>query len=283
MNKMILALVLGIACLMNAQIYSNKDIEICNSKFDYAVKNKLYEKPIGYIIAEMGKSFIGTNYVAHTLEKGKTESLVVDFTGLDCTTFLETNLTLARCIKERKTTFENYQNELKKIRYRNGIIDQYPSRLHYFSDWIYDNIKKGIVENISQKLGGEPIKFNVYYMSKNPASYEQLDSNPSFIPTIEKQEKEINSREYYYIPKGKVFKAEKEIHSGDLIAFTTDAKGLDISHVGIAVKTDDGVVHLMHAPNVGYKVQISPLSLADYITKVKKDTGIIVLRAEDPK
>ena len=283
MNKMIVTLVIGIACLMNAQIFSDKDIEICNSKFDYAVKNKLYEKPIGYVIAEMGKSFIGTNYIAHTLEKGKTESLVIDFTGLDCTTFLETNLTLARCIKERKTTFDNYQAELKRIRYRNGIIDQYPSRLHYFSDWIYDNIKKGIVENISQKLGGKPIKFNVYYMSKNPSSYVQLNDNPSFIPEIEKQEKEINSREYYYIPKEKILQAEKRIQSGDLIAFTTDTKGLDISHVGIAIKMDDGVVHLMHAPNVGFKVQISPMSLADYITKVKKDTGIMVLRALDPK
>ncbi len=283
MNKMILTFVLGITFLMNAQIFSKKDIEICNSKFDYAVKNKLYEKPIGYIIAEMGKSFIGTNYTAHTLEKGKTESLVVDFNGLDCTTFLETSLTLARCIKERRTTFDNYQVELKRIRYRNGIINQYPSRLHYFSDWIYDNIKKGIVENISQKLGGKPIKFNVYYMSKNPASYVQLNDNPSFIPDIEKQEKEINSREYYYIPKEKILQAEKEIQSGDLIAFTTDAKGLDISHVGIAIKMDDGIVHLMHAPNVGFKVQISPMSLADYIAKVKKDTGIIVLRALEPK
>ena len=175
------------AGLLQAQIYSQKDKDVCKSKFKLAVEKKLENEPIEDVIAAVGKSFIGTNYVAHTLEKGKTETLVIDLTGLDCTTFLENSLTFARCIKEGKTTFKDYENELTKVRYRNSIIDQYPSRLHYFSDWIFNNEQKGIIKNISKEIGGDPIKFDVDFMSTHPDSYVQLKDNPKFIPIIRKQ------------------------------------------------------------------------------------------------
>ena len=126
-------------------------------------------------------------------------------------------------------------------------------------------------------------KFNVDYMSAHPDLYAQLKKDPDFIPIIEKQEKEINKRNYYYIPKEKVSEIESKIHNGDLIAITSNVKGLDINHVGIAVKMDDGRIHFMHAPNVGYKVQITGITLADYLMKVTKDTGIMVIRALEPK
>ena len=267
---------------LKAQIYSDKDVSICKDKFKLAVEKNLENKPIGDVIVEIGKSFLGTNYVAHGIEKGDKETLVINLTGLDCEAFLENTLVFARCIKEKKTTFKDYENELTKVRYRNGIIDLYPSRLHYFSDWIYDNEKKGIVKNISGEIGGDTIRFNVNFMSTHPDLYARLKEHPEFIPIIERQEKEINKRKYYYIPKWMVFKVEKKIHNGDLIAITSNVKGLDINHVGIAVRMDDGRIHFMHAPDVGYKVQITEIPLADYLMKIKKDTGIMVLRALNP-
>lgn len=268
--------------LINAQIYSEKDVEVCNSKFKLAVDKNLESKPIGDVIASIGKSFLGTEYVAHTLEKGDSEQLVIDLTGLDCTTFLENSLVLARCVKENDATFNNYKKELIKVRYRNGILNEYPSRLHYFSDWIYNNTKKGIVKDITKEIGGEPIKFKVDFMSEHPQYYVQLKNNPKFIPVIKSQEEKINKREYYYIPKAKVAEVKNKIHNGDLIAITTNKEGLDIGHVGIAVKQPDGRIHFMHAPNVGYKVQITKEPLADYLARIKSHTGIIVLRAQEP-
>jgi N-acetylmuramoyl-L-alanine amidase-like len=268
---------------MNAQIYTQKDVQICKSKFNLAVSEDLESKPVGDVIVSIGKSFIGTNYTAHTLEKGKTETLVINLTGLDCTTFLENSLVFARCIKEGKTAFKDYENELKKIRYRNGKINLYPSRLNYFSDWIFDNVKKGIIKDITKEIGGLPIHFEVNYMSTHPDRYVELKENPQFIPIIKKQEEAINNREYYYIPKEDVPNIEDKILNGDLIAITTNIKGLDITHVGIAVKEDDGRIHFMHAPDVGYKVQITSESLADYLMRIKTGTGIMVLMALEPK
>jgi hypothetical protein len=231
-----LFLVLFILQFNTAQVFSEKDVEICNSKFELAVDKNLSEKPLNEIIVEIGKSFIGTEYVAHTLEQDGSEQLVINLTGLDCTTFLETSLALARCIKSGSTTFEDYKKELTLIRYRDGIIDEYPSRLHYFSDWIYNNIKKEIVKDVTKELGGEEIKFNVEYMSAHPESYKHLKENPDFIPIIRKQEKEINERTYYYIPKTKVKAIETKIKTGDLIAITSSVKGLILTTLALRLK-----------------------------------------------
>lgn len=267
---------------INSQVFSEKDVEICNSKFTLAVDKSLNQKPINEVVAEIGKSFLNTEYVAHTLEKEGDEQLVINLTGLDCTTFLETSLTFARCIKKGKTSFQDYQNELTFIRYRDGKLDKYPSRLHYFSDWIYNNQQKGIVKDITEEIGGKPIRFKVNFMSENPKFYKQLQDNTAFIPIIKKQEEEINSRQYYYIPENDIEKVESKIQSGDLIALTTSDKGLDIGHVGIALKMDDGRIHFLHAPLVGSKVQITESPLSDYAKKIKKHTGIIVLRVLEP-
>jgi len=119
-------------------------------------------------------------------------------------------------------------------------------------------------------------------MSKNPGSYKMIKANTSFIKVIASQENEINKRQYYYIPKTEVNKFESKIQDGDLIAITTNLKGLDISHVGIAVKMDNGETHFMHAPLVGSKVQITENTLHEYLSKIKKHTGIIILRPLEP-
>lgn len=265
--------------ILLSQIFSESDVEICNAKFQLAVDKNLSEKPIGDLIVEIGKSFIGTDYLAHGLEKEGEEQLVINLTGLDCTTFLENSLVLARCIKKGKTSFQDYINELQLIRYRNGVIDKYTSRLHYFSDWIYDNAKKGIVEDITKEIGGKKIKFKVNFMSTHSDNYKNLKENPDFISVIKKQEKEISCREYYFISKTELKSKEHQIHNGDLIAITTTVEGLDIGHTGIAVKMDDGRIHLLHAPTENTKVQITELPLSDYLMNYRRHSGVVVLRA----
>jgi len=266
----------------HAQIATEEDKQICKAKFDLAVSENLAAKPIGDVITAIGKSFLELNYEAFTLEKGEKETLVVHLTGLDCTTFLENCVVFSRCIKKEKTSFEDYTKELEFVRYRDGKLAEYPSRLHYFSDWIFNNTKKNIVRDVTKSIGGVPIHFTVGYMTKHPEAYRQLTENKKFVPVVAKQEKEINSRTYFYIPKEKVDGIESEIHSGDLLAITTNLEGLDIGHVGVAVKMADGRIHFMHAPLVGSKVQISELPLGGYLAKIKKHTGIIVLRPQEP-
>ncbi len=266
---------------LSAQVFSESDVEICNSKFDLAFEKSLSQKPINEIISEVAKTFLGADYKASTLENSSDENLVINLSAFDCTTFIENVIAISRCIQKNKTTFEDYLAELQFIRYRDGQIDQYPSRLHYFSDWIFNNQNKRICNDITKNLGGVPISFDVSYMTTHPDSYSQLKANDKFIPIIRNQEEQISDRTYYFIPKSSIKEVDEKINDGDLIAFTTNIDGLDIGHVGLAIRMGDGKIHLLHAPVVGSKVQISELPLSDYINKVKKHTGIIVVRLID--
>lgn len=268
--------------ILTAQIYSEQDVEICNQIFEISINEDLKDKPINEVVVEIGESFIGTDYLAKGLESDGDEQLVINLTGLDCTTLVENTLALSRCVKAGTTSFDDYLSELQYIRYRDGIVDGYPSRLHYFSDWITDNIAKGVVADETKELGGKPIQFNLNFMSIHPGSYKQLNENPDLIPIIEMQEEEISLREYYYIPKEEFRSIEKCIRSGDIIAITTTVEGLDIGHIGIAVKMNDDRIHLLHAPNVDKDVQITELPLADYLMKYKRHSGVIVLKVLEP-
>ncbi len=273
-----LSLFLFYSVSFSQAIYTQKDVDVCRNKFELAVDSSLASKPINEIIIAIGKSYLGTDYEPFTLEKGDAEKLVVHLTGLDCYTFLESSFVFARCIKEGKTTFEDYEKELENIRYRNGKLKDYPSRLHYFSDWIYDMNKRGIGKDITKEIGGIPYKKTINFMSTHVSSYKQLKDNPKFVKEIERIEKNINGRKYYYISQDSIAKCENKIQSGDILGITTNIEGLDISHTGIAIRMDDGRIHLLHAPNIGYKVQISEKPLAEYIEGNKKQTGVMVLR-----
>jgi hypothetical protein len=263
-------------------IYTDEDVKICNSKFKFAVSKNLMQLPINDIFVEIGKSFLGLDYEANTLEKGEKENLVIHLSGLDCYTFFESSLVFTRCIKNNKITFEDYQKELTNIRYRNGVIDQYPSRLHYASDWLHDNAKRGIVKNITKEIGGILYDKKINFMSTHADSYKQLKNNVKFIEEIKTVEDSINNRKYYYVPENFIECVEDKIQNGDLILLTTEINGLDISHTGIAVKLDDEKIHFMHAPLKGKKIEITKLPLADYVKSVEKHTGIMVGRLIEP-
>jgi hypothetical protein len=262
------------------------DESICKSKFDLAVSEKLAEKPINEVIVAIGRSFIGTDYAAHSLEEEGAEHLVVNMRVLDCVSFYENSLALARCAKLKKYSFDDYKAQLQYIRYRGGIINGYPSRLHYTIDYWFDNEKKGVLKVVTSEIADKkslrPIPVPINFMTSHRNLYKQL-SNDSFFDEMKRIEGEIGKRENYYLPRENVRTGEEKITTGSLIGITTTTPGLDISHTGIAVRMKNGALHLMHAPDVGSKVQITESSLHEYLNRHPKQTGIIVAEALEPR
>jgi hypothetical protein len=263
--------------LKSMSLFDEYDEVLCRKKFKLFVEEGLKDLPIGEVMARVGESFIGTEYVAGTLDKNMSESLVVNLQGLDCVTFVENCLVFARCIKQGKTTFDDYKEELKKIRYRGGSIDGYASRLHYFCDWISDNAEKGIVKDITSDIGGVKYNKQIDFMSTHTGSYKQL-AEQSNINGILNAEESINSRIYYYIPKKDISSAYDGMETGDIIATTTSIGGLDVTHTGLVYK-DGGNTYFMHASSKSKQVIISKNSLAAYVAEDSKKTGIMVARA----
>lgn len=245
--------------------------------------SSLQKMSTGDLAVYVGKQLMGTKYVAHTLEQEGDEKLVINLSGLDCTTFLENVVVFTRLIKAQKVDFEHFQKELAALRYRGAVQGDYASRLHYFTDWIYDNQKEGRIQMLSTEIGASPYEKHVDFMSTHRDSYKQL-ADDKFFTEIKQREDSLNQRDFplYYLPKGQVAAQEANIQSGDLLAITTNIKGLDVSHVGLALR-QKGRLYMLHAGTKNMRVEITPEPLAVYLSKHKTQSGIIVSRLQAPK
>lgn len=228
------------------------------------------------------RKLLDVPYVAHTLEVNDEEQLVINVDELDCTTLVETVTALTLCAYQKQFNFAAYQNNLRNMRYYNGVIDGYPSRIHYFTDWIVTNQKAGIVTEI--QLPNPPFAavqtVKVNYMSEHPQSYKALKAHPEFVPEIRKMEARISGLKFRFIPKSEVkdTKAMREaVHDGDIIAITCNKPGLDIAHLGFAVWRKDGL-HLLNASQLHKKVVEEPMTLYQYLQKHPSHTGIRIIR-----
>jgi len=244
--------------------------------------------PMGLAMASIGRSLVGTTYVPGTLEVEGAERLVINFRGLDCVTFVENVFATAAVVKagaierleDRAAVEAEYERVLGSLRYRNGFIDGYPSRLHYFTDWIADAEQKLFVDDVTPLLGGVLDAEPVTFMSEHPDAYRQL-ADPDNLSDIIEAEERLSARGRTFVPQEDIADVATSIQDGDIIAVTSTVAGLDVAHTGIALWVD-GTLRLMHAPLVGEAVQISENTLSERVLSISGQDGIIVARPKEP-
>ena len=222
-------------------------------------------------------------YVGRTLEiKDKEEHLAVNLFSLDCTTFVETVCALALTASHGSQRWDDYLAWLRKLRYDNGKIDGYKSRNHYFSQWIQSGAEQGLVREVVPPASlSVPMKLSLTYMSEHPQSYPLLKQSMEERRLIAEMEKRASGATVRYIPKERVGESKavlSDIKDGDIIAITTNKRGLDIAHVGFAVWGEDGKLHLLNASSIRKKVVLEPMTLYEYLQKHPTHTGIRVVR-----
>ena len=233
----------------------------------------------------LARQFLGVPYVAHTLEVNDDERLVVNTRQLDCTTLVETVTALKLCAQDGKKRFADYEEALRRLRYRQGRLAGYPSRLHYFTDWIADKEQMQIVEDVREP--NPPFTavqtVDVSYMSKHPNAYKALKNHPAMVSDIRTTEQALTGLRVRYIPKRQLRNhalLRQVVKDGDILAITCNKPGLDIAHLGFAVWRRDGL-HLLNASMLHKKVVEEPLTLYQYMLRHKTFTGIRVVRVRE--
>lgn len=235
------------------------------------------------LVLFFARKFLGIPYVASTLENNTDEQLVINLRQLDCTTFVENVLTLTLCTKNGQTTFDDFCNQLRKIRYRNGKVG-YPTRLHYFSEWISDNTRMGFVQET--QAPNPPFSavqtLQINFMSTHVDKYPMLVRTPAFIKPIAQMESELNGQTCRYIPKVGILNnaaCKQAVKDGNILALVTSRQGLDTSHVGFAIWKKDGL-HLFHASSLQKKVVEDKSLLRNYMMKQKSQLGVRVVKVK---
>ena len=256
-------------------VYTPEDRAIFD---DYiAIFHVKKDLPMNQLVLETGFYFLETPYVNFTLEAtNPDEKLIINLRELDCTTFTETCLALARTLKSGDISFERYAKELMLLRFRGGILDGYASRLHYFSEWLSDNVSLGIIEDITQEAGGIHFPLTLNLMTRVSRNYPQL-SDPLVLKQIAEKEVRLSSRTYYYIPKAGIDAAKPFIRDGDILSMTVSGRGMDIMHMGFAVHIDNDL-YFIHASSTNKRVVVTQVPFTEYLAGIRTNTGIMIAR-----
>lgn len=227
------------------------------------------------------KSMIGIPYCGGTLDVNENESLVVRTDSVDCTTYVETVLAMYLASKIEYGGYNDFKKALTKIRYRDGVIKGYSSRLHYFSDWVTDNEKKGILYEVTSRSNHSQRHFSINYMTKHSVLYRHLKGDSLSVNEMLRIEEKWKNYDMPYIPKEflKTYDNNIDICNGDILALTTNIDGLDVLHLGFAIWVD-GNIHLLHASSLYGRVVIDRMSLYEYLKDRKKHTGVRVIRVK---
>lgn len=274
------------ALTARAQGYDRERVRFHNEATDTVRINEVLAKAgaadlrtPGQRIAFIGRQFIGTPYVGHTLE-GDQEWLTVNVDELDCTTFVETVAALAKTVGEGRSSWRDFVYNLEQIRYRGGEMDGYGSRLHYISDWIVDNSYRGNMEDATTMFGAYSFMVKtIDFMSQNRKNYPALADSATF-ERIKGVEQGLHNHRFPYIRTRNLGSKDvrRQFRNGDMVGLTSNLKNLDVYHMGIIVLGDDGEPYLMHASSSLGKVTVTEVPLAAFMKRNPHLTGIRVFR-----
>ncbi len=221
----------------------------------------------------IARSFLGTPYVHGTLDRSGEEHLTLNLRQLDCWTFVENSLAIAQT---GQGDFTAYQSHLQQLRYWGGDVDGYGSRIHYFTGWLLQAEKTGVLDDLTKEMGGIVYRKKIGYISARPGKFPKVQQ-PGTLRDVQAAEKRINAHAWFYIPKNRIAKMEHLIREGDIVSLTSAKADLDIAHQGFAVKIN-GRIHLMHASSLSGRVIISKQPLPAYVISQRGQTGIMVAR-----
>jgi hypothetical protein len=265
--------------------WTAEDWRIFEGTIRWALERRLDTLPQGEAMTRIAERFVGADYIPSTLEVPGPERLVVNLRAFDCVTFVENVIALAWFVRrdgaaalaDPAVARRRYEGYLTTLRYRGGVIAGYPSRLHYFSEWLDDNARRGNLARVSDGFGSRVDSEPITFMSSHPASYRQM-AEPGVADSVRAIEARLNAGTgRRFVPENEIASTAARIQDGDVIAATSTLPGLDVAHTGIAVWRQ-GKLHLLHAPLVGKSVELSTQPLADRIASIAAQDGIMVGR-----
>ncbi len=242
--------------------------------------------PVGPAGTRVGELAIGTPYKAFTLESyikaggdpTQREPLTLSLTEFDCVSLVEGCLGVARTADGGPTpSWNSFAREVERMRYRNGIRGSYSTRLHYFSEWITDGARRGLLRDLAPELGGVEDARPLRFMTEHRASYPAL-ANDKLFGEIGAMEQRLDTSPRLMIPTARIPEVAARIESGDVLAFATSIPGLDVTHAAFAYRDGSGILRVLHAPLSGGVVEITSRTLPEYVAAIKRSTGILVAR-----
>lgn len=218
-------------------------------------------------MARLAELFLGSPYLAMSLEQSHKEQLRLDLTQFDCMLFVEQLLALVWA-----DSFDDFAEQTRRLRYQNGDV-RYCTRQHYFHDWVSSAQTRGLLEQDSVWPGQTTRILRLNFMTSHRDRYPALQS-PVLFDCIRAREqgRRIEQR---YLPLGALEAALPSLQSGDLFAVATSVGGLDVTHTGVLVREGSRLDAIHAAPGRGV---MRSRSFQHYLRSVPDAIGAVIVR-----
>lgn len=243
--------------------------------------------PLSERTIRVAREMVGTPYVNYTLEvDDRIESPVVNLKGMDCWTYYENALGLARMLRYKPGPYKpaDLLQMVEIERYRSGVCTgNYLSRMHHLEEVFSDNQRRGYATNITSRIpGAVKIQREIREMTVQWKNYRYLRANPSLIEPMGRIEAQVSRLPVYHVPRSKVRAAENYLQNGDICAITTHEPGGYTSHVGLIVRLNNRA-YFTHATSDHDKgrMVIIDRPITEYLNSGAKHAGIIICRPND--
>ncbi|GAA5097421.1 DUF1460 domain-containing protein [Bartonella acomydis] len=220
-------------------------------------RSKAHHYERGEMIDLLSKAFLETPYQANMLHgsENTVEKLIIDFRGLDCFTYLDYVEALSK-----STSQTEFIKNVIRTRYVDGNVSFF-NRKHFFTDWAYREYK--LTTDITAQISPNAVSTEKYLNEKTDGR--------NYLPGLP-----VIKRKITYIPRRFINEEViSHLKTGDFIGIYTELAGLDVSHVGFFIMTENGPM-FRNASSQKENKKVIDSPFMDYVAKTP---GIIVLRA----
>jgi hypothetical protein len=243
--------------------------------------------PLGERTVRVARELVGVPYVNYTLEvDDRIESPVVNLKGMDCWTYYENALAIARMLRHKPGPYkpQDMLHMIEVERYRNGVCTgSYLSRMHHLEEVFYDNQRRGYAINITSQLpGAERLRREIREMTVQWKNYRYLRATPSLVAPMGRIEAKVSRLPVWHIPKSRVRSIENRLQNGDICAITTHWKYGYTSHVGLIMRINNRA-YFAHATSDRPKGRMTLIDkpITEYLNGSSKHAGIVICRPLD--
>ncbi|HXV65466.1 MAG TPA: N-acetylmuramoyl-L-alanine amidase-like domain-containing protein [Vicinamibacteria bacterium] len=237
-------------------------------------------EPFGRYLARAGRIQHGVAYDTAASPPPGPERLRIELERFECVTFIESTLAVARCGYVGEPTAECFTREIVQSRYRGGVLSDYASRLHYFTEWIDDNESRGRLRNLTGQLGGIPVRKDFFRISTHELA--RASAEDELARKMRSVEARLSGIPHLVVPRESARSASTALEDGDIVAFVRERPGFLVHHAGFVLHVR-GDPRLLHASSYHQKVVITAEDVADYLLRRPERKGVIVARPTEPK
>lgn len=226
-------------------------------KLDRIIRAAVKKDNPGERVALLSEHFLGNPYQESTLIGSVRieEELVLNLGGLDCFTFIDYVEAM-----RLSSSFSEIKHNLAQVRYKNGIVS-YRTRNHFFTDWAAH--RSAFVRDATTEISNGRAKNMQKTLNRRNDGTYFLDGVAPVGRTIT------------YIPTDEIDTPMLEkLRTGDYLGIYAGLPGLDVSHVGIIIRSGASLFLRHASPSSGLGKVVDQ----DFMQYIKGKPGLIILR-----